>query len=214
MMQSNTLMAVALALWMSCAPALAAEGQQKKQRAKQPDTRTELLTMEQKVAESKAIFVGEGVRIYFVDRRYRETPYIRAEGEGALRWAILVVKPVKALHPPKADLPAQVLVPIMTTRDVFGEGRSHYDEQVNRHVGKQHIWFGESVVHRDYVIGAGQRKPLEDPVTVFQARTWQAKKGPTANPLPAKQLAEVEEAIARVRGGAKPPAPPARKDEG
>jgi ribosomal protein L12E/L44/L45/RPP1/RPP2 len=174
----------AIALVMACAPALAAEGETKKRaKAKAPQVRAEPVDLDQRVAESKFIFLGEGVRIYFLDRQYRETPYIRAADDGKLKSAVLVVKVVKPLQPVKGDLPAQILVPISTDRDVFGEGRSHYDHQVARLVGKQGIWFGDFVTHNSYGDAKAPR-PLENPVTFFKS-----KSGTT--PLPEKQLKEV-----------------------
>jgi len=166
--------------------------------------------LDKRVAESKTIFVGEGARIYFVDRQYRETPYIRAAGEGADRSAMIVVKVVKVLHPPGASVPEKILVPIETSRNVLGEGRSPYDEQVARHIGKQGIWFGEIAVRREYGEGAG-RKPLEDPITVLQPGSADAKRKLAANSLPIAQLKDVEAAVARVKSGkavvaAEPPA--------
>ena len=156
--------------------------------------------LDKRVAESKTIFVGEGARIYFVDRQYRETPYIRAAGEGADRSAMIVVKVVKVLHPPGASVPEKILVPIETSRNVLGEGRSPYDEQVARHIGKQGIWFGEIAVRREYGEGAG-RKPLEDPITVLQPGSADAKRKLAANSLPIAQLKDVEAAVARVKSG-------------
>src|SRR5688572_16215376 len=81
-------------------------------------------SLDKRVAESKTIFVGEGARVYFVNRQYQETPYIRAAGDGADRSAMIVVKVVKVLHPPGAKVPEKILVPIETSRNVLGEGRS------------------------------------------------------------------------------------------
>lgn len=156
-----------------------------------PEARPAAPTIDKKVADSRTIFIGEGVRIYFVDRKLREVPYIRAAGAGANRTAMVVVKVVKVLH--GADSPGQVLVPIETNRDAFGIGRSPYDGQVERHVGKQGIWFGDLAVHGD---PGDERAPM----TVLQSRTGEAR-APAANPLPVKFLKEVTESIARVRAG-------------
>lgn len=155
--------------------------------------------MDRRVADSATIFVGEGMRVYFVDRQYREVPYVRAAGEGTNKSALVVVKVVKVLHPPGAGGPDRVLVPIETTRDVFGEGRSPYDEQVERHVGKQGIWFGEIVVRKDYGDDRTGRKPLEEPVTLLQSGSGDAKRKPVANSLPMKHLKEVVDSIGRVK---------------
>ena len=155
-------------------------------------------SLDKRVAESKTIFVGEGARVYFVNRQYQETPYIRAAGEGADRSAMIVVKVVKVLHPPGASVPEKIFVPIETSRNVLGEGRSPYDEQVARHVGKQGIWFGEIVVRREYGEGPG-RKPLEAPVTVLQSASVDAKRKLAANSLPIKDLNEVVASINRVK---------------
>src|SRR5687767_1334993 len=170
------------------APTLAAEAKSRKKAEPAFDTSA----LDKKVLDSKHVFVGEGVRIYFVDRRYRETPYIRAEGGGAVKSAVVVVKVTKLLHPAAAQNPGHVLVPIETSRDVFGAGSSPYDREVERLVGKQGIWFGEIVVRKD----AGDGKPLEDPVTLLQA----GSRRPTASPLPIRYLKEVNDSIAR-RGG-------------
>jgi hypothetical protein len=91
-----------IALVMACAPALAAEGETKKRaKAKAPEVRAEPVELDKRVAESKYIFLGEGVRIYFLDRQYRETPYIRAADDGRMKSAVLVVKIVKPLQPAK-----------------------------------------------------------------------------------------------------------------
>jgi hypothetical protein len=171
-----------------CVPALAAEAKSRKKA----EPALDVSALEKRVADSKHVFVGEGVRIYFVDRRYRETPYIRAEGSGAIKSAVVVVKVTKLLHPGAAEIPGHVLVPIETSRDAFGAGNSPYDREVERLVGKQGIWFGEIVVRKD----AGDGKPLEDPVTLLQA----GSRRPTASPLPIRYLKEVNDSIAR-RGG-------------
>ena len=157
-------------------------------------------SLDKRVAESKTIFVGEGARVYFVNRQYQETPYIRAAGDGADRSAMIVVKVVKVLHPPGASMPEKILVPIETSKNILGEGRSPYDEQVARHIGKQGIWFGEIVVRREYGEGPG-RKPLEDPITVLESGSKDAKRKTAASPLPIAQLKDVDAAVARVKSG-------------
>jgi len=157
-------------------------------------------SLDKRVAESKTIFVGEGARVYFVNRQYQETPYIRAAGDGADRSAMIVVKVVKVLHPPGASMPEKILVPIETSRNVLGEGRSPYDEQVARHVGKQGIWFGEIVVRREYGEGPG-RKPLEEPITVLQTGSMDPKRKLSANSLPINDLKVVTESINRIKAG-------------
>jgi hypothetical protein len=171
-----------------CVPALAAEAKSRKKA----EPALDVSVLEKRITDSKHVFVGEGVRIYFVDRRYRETPYIRAEGSGAIKSAVVVVKVTKLLHPGAGENPGQVLVPIETSRDAFGAGNSPYDREVERLVGKQNIWFGEIVVRKD----AGDGKPLEDPVTLLQA----GSRRPTASPLPIRYLKEVNDSIAR-KGG-------------
>ena len=90
------------------------------------------------------------------------------------------------------------MVPIETSKgDIFGDARSPYDELVERHVGKQGIWFGEIVVRADYGDDRSGRKPLEEPVTLLQS--WDAKRKPAVSSLPIKQLKEVEASISRVR---------------
>jgi hypothetical protein len=180
----------ALMFFAECVPALAAEAKPRKKA----EPALDVSALEKKVADSKHVFVGEGVRIYFVDRRYRETPYIRAEGGGAVKSAVVVVKVTKLLHPGAAENPGHVLVPIETSRDVFGAGSSPYDREVERLVGKQGIWFGEIVVRKD----DHERKQLEEPVTLLQAAD--AGRRPAATPLPIKYLKDVNDSIAR-RGG-------------
>lgn len=179
-----------------CLPAFAGEAASKSRKKAAPAIDTTAL--DRKVSESKHVFVGEGVRIYFVDRRYRETPYIRAAGEGAVKSAVAVVKVVKVLHPAGAEVPAQVLVPMETSRDAFGEGRSPYDRDVGRLVGRQGIWLGEIVVRKE----GDDRKPLEDPVTLLQAAPGDGKRRPVAAPMPMNHLKQVMDSIARLKGGA------------
>ena len=183
-------LAGALVFFAECAPVLAAEAKSRKKA----ESALDVSALEKRVADSKHVFVGEGVRIYFVDRRYRETPYIRAEGSGAIKSAVVVVKVTKLLHPGAAEIPGHVLVPIETSRDAFGAGNSPYDREVERLVGKQGIWFGEIVVRKE----AGDGQPLEDPVTLLQA--GDSKRRPTASPLPMRYLKEVNDSIAR-KGG-------------
>jgi len=185
-----------LALLLVCAPALAVEADVKS--AKKATNSAALPGLDQRVAEAPMIFVGEGVRVHFIDYQYRERPYIQAAGEGANKSAVVVVKVVKVLHPPNAAAPERVLVPIETNRDVFGEGRSPYDEQVERHVRKQEIWFGEIVVRKDYGDDRTGRRPLEEPVTLLQSGN--PKRRLAAAPLNIRYLKQVTEAIARVKG--------------
>lgn len=180
--------------------ALASEPAKKPAKPAKSATPVDPSLLDKRVAESKTIFVGEGVRVYFVDRQYRETPYIRAAGDGADRSAMIVVKIVKVLHSHGASVPEKIMIPIETSRNVLGEGRSPYDEQVARHIGKQGIWFGEIVVRKDYGEGAG-RKPLEDPVTVLQVGSGDAKRKLAVNSLAIKDLKEVVESINRIKAG-------------
>jgi hypothetical protein len=189
--RSTIAFAIVLAVCV-CLPALAAEPATKSRKKAEPAI--DASALETRIADSKHVFVGEGVRIYFVDRRYRETPYIRAAGDGSIKSAMLVVKVVKVLHPAAAENPGHVLVPLETSRDVFGEGRSRYDREVERLVGKQGIWFGEIVVRKE----AGDGKPLEDPVTLLEA--GDSKRRPTASPLPMRYLKEVNDSLARKAG--------------
>jgi len=177
---------------LDCIAAFAGEAASKSRKKAEPAF--DASALDRRIADSKHVFVGEGVRIYFVDRRYRETPYIRAAGDGSIKSAMVVVKVVKVLHPAAAENPGHVLVPLETSRDVFGEGRSRYDREVERLVGKQGIWFGEIVVRKE----AGDGQPLEDPVTLLQA--GDSKRRPTASPLPMRYLKEVTNSIAR-KGG-------------
>jgi hypothetical protein len=188
---STIAFAIVLAVCV-CLPALAAEPAAKSRKKAEPAF--DASALDRRIVDSKHVFVGEGVRIYFVDRRYRETPYIRAAGDGAIKSAMLVVKVVKVLHPAAAENPGHVLVPIETSRDVFGEGRSRYDREVERLVGKQGIWFGEIVVRKE----AGDGKPLEDPVTLLHG--GDSKPRATVSPLPMRYLREVNDSIAR-KGG-------------
>jgi hypothetical protein len=149
--------------------------------------------LDKRIADAKHVFIGEGVRIYFVDRRYRETPYIRAAGDGAVKSAMVVVKVVKLLQPAGTEVPAQVLVPTETSRDVYREERSRYDQEVERLVGKQGIWLGEIVVRKD--LG-------EDPVALLETGPAGAKRRPAARPLPMNRLKQVTAAIERLKGGA------------
>jgi hypothetical protein len=182
----------AIALCLDGTAAFSAEAKSRKKAEPTLDASA----VDRRVGESKHVFVGEGVRIYFVDRRYRETPYVRAAGDGSIKTAMVVVKVVKPLHPAGADYPGQVLVPIETSRDVYGDGRSRYDTEVERLVGKQGIWFGEIVVRKDY---GDDRKALEDPITLLQAAD--AKKRAVPGPLNIKHLKEVTDSIARVKAG-------------
>ena len=184
------LVAFAASAWASDAPP-------KKKVAKKAKAPVESPALDRRVADAATIFIGEGMRIYFVDRRYQEVPYIRAMGDGEIKSAMILVKVVKVLHPANAEAPARVLVPIETRKEIFGEGRSPYDEQVERHVGKQGIWFGEIVVRTDYGNDRSGRRPLEEPVTLLQS--WDAKRKPAVSSLPIKQLKEVEASIGRVK---------------
>jgi hypothetical protein len=181
------------ALLAECA--LAAEAKARKKAAPGLDA----AALDKRIGESKHVFIGEGVRIYFVDRRYRETPYIRAAGDGAVKQAMVVVKVVKLLQPAGAEVPVQVLVPIETSRDVFREERSRYDQEVERLVGKQGIWFGEIVVRKD--LG-------EDPVTLLMTTPANAKRRPAASPLSISHLKQVTASIERLKGAAQTAAAP------
>jgi hypothetical protein len=193
--ERNNVAALFFSGFLICAPALGAEASKsKKKAAAGPDT----AAIDRRVTDAKAIFIGEGTRIYFVDRQFREVPYIRAVGDGANKTAMVAVKVVKVLHPARGGVPERVLVPIETSRDAYGQGRSPYDEQVARHVGKQVIWFGEVVVRQDYGDDKSGRKQLEEPVTLLQPRD--PKRSPVADSLPIGQLRQVTDSIARVRG--------------
>lgn len=187
-------------LLIGCLPAFAAEAASKSRKKAVPAL--DASAVDKRISDSKHVFVGEGVRIYFVDRSYRETPYIRAAGDGSIKSAMVVVKVVKLLHPAGAENPGYVLVPIETSRDVFREGRSRYDQEVDRLVGKQGIWFGEIVVRKD----GNDRKALEEPITLLHAGAPDARRRPAASPLPVKYLKEVNDSIARLKSGAQPAA--------
>ena len=167
-----------LTFLLECLPLLAAEAGSKS--AKRAVPALDAAALDKRIADARHVFVGEAVRIYFVDRSYRETPYIRAAGDGSVKSAMVVVKVVKPLHPAGAEFPGQVLVPIETSRDAFSEGRSRYDREVDRLVGKQGIWFGEIVTRKD----STHRKPLEDPVTLLMM-------GPPPSPLKGSNMLEL-----------------------
>ena len=171
-----------------CLPAHAAEAKARKKA----EPALDVAALDKRITDARHVFVGEGVRIYFVDRHYRETPYIRAAGDGSVKSAVVVVKVVKLLQPAGSEVPMQVLVPIETSRDVFREERSRYDQEVERLVGKQGIWFGEIVLRKD----AG-----EDPVALLQSGAADPKRRPAARPLPMGHLKQVTAGIERVKGG-------------
>jgi len=186
----------------------AAEGEQKKKGRPGTVQRADPVTVDERVADARAIFVGEPMRIYFVDYRYREIAYIRAAGYGTARNAMMVVKVKKVLHAPPGDFPAQVLVPVYTTRDVFNDGPSPYDRMVERYVGKQAIWLGEVVTIKHWGDDKNPQ-PLEDPVVTFQARSADGQRRVFPTPYDIRRLNEISDTIARVKAGPKPPAPPA-----
>lgn len=208
------LLAFALTAAMAAA-AWGAESEPKKKARTKTVQRAEPVSLEERVAQSRAIFVGEPMRIYFVNYQYREIAYIRSAGYGTARNAMMVVKVQKVLHAPPGDFPSQVLVPVYTTRDVFGEGPSPYDRMVQRYVGKPAIWMGEVVTIRHYGNEKNPR-PLEDPVVTFQARAPDGDRRVFPAPYDIKRLNEVSDAVARIKGGAKPasPPPPPSKGEG
>ena len=184
-----------LTFLLECLPVLAADAGSKSGRKAAPAL--DAAALDKRISDARHVFVGEAVRIYFVDRSYRETPYIRAAGDGSVKSAMVVVKVVKPLHPAGAELPGQVLVPIETSRDAFSEGRSRYDREVDRLVGKQGIWFGEIVTRKD----GNNRKALEDPVTLLMTGPADAKRRPAATPLSINHLKQVTESIERLKGG-------------
>jgi hypothetical protein len=188
----------ALLLFNFAAPAWAGEAEPKKKVVKKTRAPVELPALDRRIANAKMIVVGDAVRIFFVDRRYQEAPYIRAAGDGPTKTAMILVKVTKVLHPANAEVPARLFVPIETSKgDIFSDGRSPYDEQVARHVGKPGIWFGELKVVTEIGDDKSARKPLEDPIALLQA--WDAKKRPVVSSLPIAQLKEVEASIARVK---------------
>ena len=191
---------LAAMLAFTSATAFAEEAEPKKKPAKKARAPADSTAVDRRVAGASTIFIGEGMWIYFIDRRYQEVPYIRAVGEGANKSALIAVKVVKVLHPPNAELPAKVLVPVATHKgDIASDAPSPYDDLVGRYVGKQNIWFGELAVRSDYGDDKSGRKPLEDPLTFLQA--WDSKKRPIVSALPIEQLKNVEGSIKRVKKG-------------
>lgn len=199
----------AATLAVACVPVLAEDAAPGAKKAeKKPEKKAERKmrvpvdspALERRVGDAQTILVGEAVRIYFVDRRYQEVPYIRAAGEGSNRTAMILVKVARVLHPANANISNRILVPIETNKgDIFSDRRSPYDEEVARYVGKQGIWFGEIVVRTESGDEKMVRKPLEDPLTFLHA--WDSKKRPVASSVPLAQLKEVESAIKRVKLG-------------
>lgn len=196
-MKQAIILIVAAALMV--APAMASEPAKKPAKKTKSVAPVDPASLDKRVADAKVVFVGEATRIYFVDRRYQEVPYIRAEGEGATRSAMVAVKVVKVLRSANTNVPERVLVPIETTKDIFGEGKSPYDTLVEQRVGKQGVWFGEIVVRRDYGDDKSGRRQLEEPVTLLQS--GDPKRRTAVSPLPIEQLKDVEAAIARVKSG-------------
>lgn len=188
--------AMLLLMVLTAVPAMA--GEAAKKPAKKARAPVESPALDKRIAAAKMIVVGDAVRIFFVDRRYQEAPYIRAAGEGPAKTAMILVKVTKVLHPANAEVPARLFVPIETSKgDIFSDGRSPYDEEVARRVGKPGIWFGNLVVRTDYGDDKIGRKPLEEPLTLLQS--WDSKKRPVASSLPIAQLKEVERSIHRVK---------------
>jgi hypothetical protein len=198
---------IAAMLVLAWAPVQAQDAEPKaKKAAKKARAPVESPAVDRRVADAKTIVVGDAVRIYFVDRRYQEVPYIRALGDGPNKTAMILVKVTKVLHPANAAVPERLLIPIVTSKgDIFSDGRSPYDEEVARHVGKPGIWFGDVVVRVDYGDEKSGRKPLEDPLAFLQS--WDSKKRPVASSLPVAQLKEVETSIKRVKLAKAVPAP-------
>src|SRR5689334_13049901 len=100
---------IAAMLTLACGPTLADDVKPEakkiaKKAAKKERAPVESPALDRRVGDAKTIFVGEAVRIYFVDRRYQEVPYIRAAGEGPNRSAMILVKVAKVLHPANAEI--------------------------------------------------------------------------------------------------------------
>jgi hypothetical protein len=198
-MSSFRISAGVVALCMGAGLALAGEPapkSAKKAKSAPAKSAPDASALDKRVAEAKHVFVGEGMRIYFVDRQFREVPYVRAAGDGAYKSAVVVVRVVDMLRSPGGEKPARVLVPIETSRDVYGQGLSPFDRHVDQYVGKQGIWLGEVVVRKDYGDDKSGRKPLEDPVTLLQTPQPDAKRRVAAEPLPMTQLKQVKDSIA------------------
>lgn len=178
-----------------------------------PRTTPDTVTVDQRVAESSFIFVGEPTRIYFADHEYKEVPYEQSyvvselppgAGGGQARRALLEIKVVRVLWSNDARERGYVLRSLSTRKESRDGRPSGYDENVAKYLGRQGIWFGSFSIVRQYSErtpdGSGHTfKAIRVPVELFRVKSWHARLHVVPNPMPIEHLDEVLDSVRRVR---------------
>jgi hypothetical protein len=178
-----------------------------------PRTTPDTVTVDQQVAESSFIFIGEPVRIYFADHEYREVPYEQSyvvselppgAGGGQVRRALLEIKVVRILWKSDARERPHVVRSLSIRKEAREGWPSSYEESVKKYLGRQGIWFGNFSIVKQYSErtpdGSGHTfKAIRVPVELFREKSWSARLHVVPNPMPIDHLDEVLDSIRRVR---------------
>ncbi|HTE14360.1 MAG TPA: hypothetical protein VK642_04725 [Burkholderiales bacterium] len=172
----------------------------------------ERVTVDDRVAKSDFIFIGEPVRIYFADKDYKEVPYsesivLYASPQSGVRFrrALVEIKVDKALWDVSAKARQYVLLPLPpTAKEAAFSDKSTYEEHVTKYIGNKGIWFGRISTIEEYYEsrpdGSGaERIKLSEPVELFLPDYWIAKSHRVPNPTPLSHLEEVTESIRKVK---------------
>ena len=134
----------------------------------------QFVTLDQRVAAADFIFVGEGRRLFFVDKQYKEVPYEQAATMHKLKAAVIEVAVVKSLFPVAWTEGTVVLIPVATWKDSAGRGGSY-----------------EKFLHRELAVGDGTSPRLRRRIHAHTPSTPAARVGPKDNPLDVTYLDQV-----------------------
>jgi hypothetical protein len=167
------------------------------------------VTVDDRVAQSDLIFVGEPVRIYFVDKEYKEVPYedsvVETEDPQShlrLRRALLEIKVNSVLWEASPKERKHVLFPLSPVAKEIGffDRSSIYEELSTKYIGHKGIWFGHTLILAEYYEipsdgGFSKKQTMRDAVELFHPKFWVARSHRVPNPMPLSDLEEVKGSI-------------------
>jgi len=159
-----------------------------------PHPGPESLTMDDKVNGAQYVFVGKAVRIYFVDKNYEEIKEpLTLSG---FQPAVLEVNVQSTLYPSDWQPPEHVLVGISSSVRKEGSSSSMFQEQQERYVGRELIYFLNKQRITRYA-GHDKTSQRRELLVRYYFPKFFPLKGPRDNPLQLSYLEQVKESVKR-----------------
>ena len=145
------------------------------------------ITMSEKIQASHFVFVGEALRVYFVDLNNVEVAEpLQSVGFSP---AIVDIRVVEHLHPSATQLATTLRIRAVATPQTIESMRERY-------VGKRLIYFTRTTKVTLYFEQNHVTRRREEPEILHYLPLLRPMKGPWANPLPMDNLPEVRKSLA------------------